>query len=55
MSWDHEVQLFPYLEQRNKGYLTITDDRMTRFMITLDEGIQLVNYAFEDMMEAKFM
>ena len=38
-----------FLEQRHKGYLTITDDRMTRFMITLDEGIQLVNYAFEDM------
>ena len=29
--------------------LPITDDRMTRFMITLEEGVQLVWHAFEDM------
>jgi len=29
--------------------LPITDDRMTRFMITLEEGVELVWHAFEDM------
>jgi UDP-N-acetylglucosamine 4,6-dehydratase len=31
------------------GVLPITDERMTRFMITLEEGVQLVWRAFEDM------
>jgi UDP-N-acetylglucosamine 4,6-dehydratase (inverting) len=34
---------------RNKGVLPITDDRMTRFMITLEQGVELVWHAFEDM------
>lgn len=32
-----------------KGVLPITDDRMTRFMITLEQGVDLVWHAFEDM------
>lgn len=31
------------------GELPITDPRMTRFMITLDQGVELVWHAFEDM------
>src|SRR5690554_2457489 len=34
---------------RDKGVLPITDDRMTRFMISLEEGVELVWHAFEDM------
>ncbi len=32
-----------------KGSLPITDPRMTRFMITLEQGVELVWHAFEDM------
>jgi len=32
-----------------KGSLPITDARMTRFMITLEQGVELVWHAFEDM------
>jgi len=38
-----------FLSQKDSGLLSITDDRMTRFMITLDEGVELVWKAFEDM------
>lgn len=31
------------------GVLTITDDRMTRFMISLEQGVNLVWHAFNDM------
>ena len=31
------------------GHLPITDERMTRFMITLEQGVELVWKAFEDM------
>ncbi len=31
------------------GVLPITDNRMTRFMISLEEGVELVWYAFDDM------
>lgn len=34
-------------EERNQ--LPITDDRMTRFMITLEQGVELVWHAFSDM------
>jgi FlaA1/EpsC-like NDP-sugar epimerase len=34
---------------KDKGVLPITDDRMTRFMISLEEGVELVWHAFEDM------
>lgn len=33
----------------NKGSLPITDERMTRFMITLEQAVELVWHAFEDM------
>jgi UDP-N-acetylglucosamine 4,6-dehydratase/5-epimerase len=33
----------------NKGSLPITDNRMTRFMITLEQGVELVWHAFNDM------
>ncbi len=32
-----------------KGRLPITDERMTRFMITLEQGVGLIWHAFEDM------
>ena len=32
------------------GVLPITDTRMTRFMITLEQGVELVWHAFEDML-----
>jgi FlaA1/EpsC-like NDP-sugar epimerase len=31
-----------FLEQKKKGVLTITDDKMTRFWITLDQGVKFV-------------
>ncbi len=41
--------VIPYfLSIRDKGVLPITDDRMTRFMITLEQGVDLVWHAFED-------
>jgi UDP-N-acetylglucosamine 4,6-dehydratase len=38
-----------FLSQADKGVLPITDTRMTRFMITLEQGVDLVWHAFEDM------
>ena len=38
-----------FISQKNKSYLPITDTRMTRFMITLNDGVELVWKAFEDM------
>ena len=38
-----------FLTQAEKGVLPITDVRMTRFMITLEEGVDLVWHAFDDM------
>ena len=38
-----------FISQIPNGELTITDKRMTRFMITLEEGVKLVWHAFEDM------
>ncbi len=34
---------------KDKGQIPITDKRMTRFMITLEEGVKLVWHAFQDM------
>jgi UDP-N-acetylglucosamine 4,6-dehydratase len=42
------IPFFLTLASDNKA-LPITDDRMTRFMITLEEGVDLVWHAFEDM------
>jgi len=38
-----------FLSLADKGVLPITDVRMTRFMITLEQGVDLVWHAFEDM------
>lgn len=39
-----------FLSQKGQGELPITDERMTRFMITLEQGVELVWHAFEDML-----
>ena len=42
--------VIPYfIETAKSGKLTITDKRMTRFMITLEQGVELVWHAFDDM------
>ncbi len=38
-----------FMSQASVGILPITDPRMTRFMITLEQGVELVWHAFEDM------
>jgi len=37
-----------FLDRRDQGFLPITDERMTRFNITLDEGVDLVFHALEN-------
>lgn len=42
--------VIPYfMSIRDKGVLPITDERMTRFMISLEQGVELVWHAFSDM------
>lgn len=42
--------VIPFFNSIKKtGILPITDNRMTRFMISLEEGVELVWHAFEDM------
>ena len=38
-----------FLFLADKGVLPVTDERMTRFMITLEQGVDLVWHAFKDM------
>lgn len=38
-----------FMSIKDKGILPITDVRMTRFMISLEQGVELVWHAFEDM------
>jgi UDP-N-acetylglucosamine 4,6-dehydratase len=38
-----------FMSLANTGELPITDTRMTRFMITLEQGVELVWHAFDDM------
>ena len=38
-----------FVSLSDKGVLPVTDERMTRFMITLEQGVDLVWHAFEDM------
>jgi UDP-N-acetylglucosamine 4,6-dehydratase len=38
-----------FLEQRKRGRITITDPRMTRFWITLDQGVRFVVRCIEQM------
>ena len=37
-----------FMELADKGLLPITDERMTRFMITLEQGVELVWHALND-------
>lgn len=42
--------VIPFFESiKNSGILPITDPRMTRFMISLEQGVELVWHAFGDM------
>lgn len=42
--------VIPFFESiKAQGVLPITDERMTRFMITLEQGVELVWHAFDDM------
>lgn len=42
--------IIPYfMSIKHQGFLPITDERMTRFMISLEQGVELVWHAFEDM------
>jgi UDP-N-acetylglucosamine 4,6-dehydratase len=38
-----------FIKQRKTGKLTITDDRMTRFWITLEQGVRFVTRCIEEM------
>ncbi len=38
-----------FFEQRKKGKITITDERMTRFWLTLEQGVQFVMNCVEQM------
>ena len=38
-----------FMSIKDKGELPITDERMTRFMISLEQGVDLVWHTFEDM------
>lgn len=38
-----------FMSIKDQGFLPITDKRMTRFMISLEQGVELVWHAFEDM------
>jgi len=38
-----------FLSKKESSFLPITDNRMTRFMITLEEAVELVWQAFDDM------
>ena len=38
-----------FVKQRDTGTITLTDDRMTRFWITLEQGVAFVIKAIEDM------
>jgi UDP-N-acetylglucosamine 4,6-dehydratase (inverting) len=39
-----------FISLKDQGVLPITDDRMTRFMISLEQGVDLVWHAFKDML-----
>lgn len=42
--------VIPFFQSiKDAGVLPITDERMTRFMISLEQGVELVWHAFEDM------
>ncbi len=36
-----------FLNQREQGFVTVTDERMTRFWITLEQGVRFVMHCIE--------
>jgi UDP-N-acetylglucosamine 4,6-dehydratase len=38
-----------FLKQKESGRVTLTDDRMTRFWLSLDQGVHLVIECIEEM------
>ena len=38
-----------FMSIKDQGDIPITDNRMTRFMISLEQAVELVWHAFEDM------
>ena len=42
-----------FKEQRKKGVLTITDFEMTRFILSLDDAVKTVDFAFKNMVGAE--
>ena len=49
MLWDTWIYNTLFLSIKDKGFLPITDTRMTRFMISLEECVKLVWQVFSDM------
>jgi UDP-N-acetylglucosamine 4,6-dehydratase/5-epimerase len=43
------IPFFLSIKEKEQGVLPITDPRMTRFMISLEQAVELVWHAFEDM------
>ena len=48
MLWAREDPSYFLLKQEKSGTFTITDKKMTRFMITLKQAVDLVLFAFSD-------
>jgi len=38
-----------FIRQRKEGVITVTDERMTRFWISLDQGVRFVIRCLEEM------
>ena len=49
MLWVPEDRLFHFLCPLKMREMPITDSRMTRFMISLEQAVELVWHAFDDM------
>ena len=49
-------QLFSnvFIKEKDKKMLPITDERMTRFNITLEQGVDMVLFALNNSMEVKY-
>ena len=48
MCWLLEAQYSTFVDQISKGKeVTITDPKMTRFLMSLDDSVNLVQHAFE--------
>ena len=50
MLWDQEVQLYIFLSLKDQNELPITDERSDTFYDFINQGVELVWHAFEDMM-----